>query len=219
MLRYIAPINPKPDRVVNIVSQRLAPMLDYAIGRYLQADPPLVASSLKTMAGKAVGLSLTVPKVELFLLIKEDTIRVCADYQGPTDTQIRGSLFDLLKLGSDKNLGEDEERTIDLEIVGDVHLGQRLQRLFAEIEFDWEELLVPVIGDIGAHQLSEGVRATGNFAGRCIDSLTFSSGEYLREELKITPTPQELSYFIDKVEELRDAIERLDARLCRIERG
>ena len=169
-----------------------------------------MASSLKAMAGKVVGLSLTVPELELFLLIKEDTIRVCADYKEQPDTWIRGSLFDLLKLGLDK---DGNQPATHLEIVGDVHLGQRLQRLFAEVEFDWEELLAPALGDIATHQLSEGVHAVNRFVGRCMESLAFSSGEFLREELKITPTQQEITYFIDNVEKLRDAVERLDAKL------
>ena len=196
----------------NLNSEKLASLLDYAMGRYLQADPPLVASSLKAMAGKVVGLSLTVPELELFLLIKEDTIRVCADYKEQPDTWIRGSLFDLLKLGLDK---DGNQPATHLEIIGDVHLGQRLQRLFAEVEFDWEELFAPAIGDIATHQLSEGVHATNRFVGRCMESLAFSSGEFLREELKITPTQQEIAYFINNVEKLRDAVERLDAKLHR----
>ena len=199
----------------NLSSEKVAPLLDYAIGRYLQADPPLVASSLKAMADKVVGLSLTVPEIELFLLVKEDTIRVCADHEGQPDTRIRGNLFDLLRLGLDKDRNQS---AIHLEIIGDVHLGQRLQRLFAEIEFDWEELLAPLIGDIATHQFSEGVRAVNSTIGRCMESLAFSSGEFLREELKITPTQQEIAYFINNVEKLRDAVERLDARLHRVVR-
>ena len=201
---------------MNVSSKKLAPLLDYAIARYLQADPLLVASSLKKMAGKAVRVSLEVPELEFFLLIKEDTIHVSANYNEQPDTWIRGNFFDLVKLGLDK--GDDTSAT-HLEIIGDVQLGQRLQQLFSEIEFDWEELLAPIIGDIPTHQFSEGVRVANDFISRCLDSLAFSSGEFLREELKITPTQQEINYFIDGVEKLRDTVERLDARLNRIMRA
>ena len=201
--------------IMRATSKKLAPLLDYAMGRYLQADPSLVASSLKAMSDKAVGLSLTVPRLELFLLIKADTIRVSADYDEQPNTWIRGSLFDLLRLGLDKN---NDKQAVHLEIVGDVQLGQRLQQLLTEIEFDWEELLSPLIGDIATHEISRGMHATGDFVSRCIESLSFSSGEFLQEELKITPSQQELHYFIDHVEQLRDAVERLDARLQRVER-
>ncbi len=200
---------------MNLSSQKLAPLLDYAITRYLQADPLLVASSLKKMAGKTVGVSLKAPELEFFLLIKEDTIRICADFSEQPDTWIRGSLFDLVKLGLDK---DGNTSAMHLEIIGDVQLGQRLQQLFSEIEFDWEELLAPIIGDIATNQFGEGVRAANDFIARCIDSLAYSSGEFLREELKITPTKQEIAYFIDHVEKLRDTVERLDARLHRIVR-
>ena len=201
--------------IMNIASKKLAPLLDYAINRYLQADPPLAASSLKLMSDKVVGLSLTLPQLEFFLLIKADTIRIRTDYSEQPDTWIRGSLFDLLRFGLDK---DGDKQAVHLEIAGDVQLGQRLQHLLTEIEFDWEELLAPLIGDIATQQMSEGIRATGSFVGHCIESLSFSSGEFLREELKITPTQREIGHFIDNVEKLRDAVERLDARLCRIER-
>ena len=198
----------------NVTSKKLATLLDYAIRRYLQADPPLVASSLKTMSGKVVALSLSVPQLELFLLIKEDTIRVCADHHAAIDTRIRGSLFDLLKLGMDKEMTQPATQ---LEIIGDIQLGQRLQHLLTEIEFDWEELLTPVIGDIATHQISEGLQMANNFVSHGIESLSFSSGEFLQEELKIVPTQREIAYFIDHVEQLRDAVERLDAKFNRIE--
>ena len=201
---------------MNVSSEKLAPLLDYAITRYLQADPLLVASMLQKMAGKVVGVSLKVPELEFFLLIKEDTIRICADYNEQPDTWIRGNFFDLIKLGLDTGAATSATH---LEIVGDVQLGQRLQQLFSEIEFDWEELLAPIIGDISTHQLSEGARIANDFVTRCIDSLAFSSGEFLREELKITPTQQEISGFINGVEKLRDTVERLDARLSRIVRA
>ena len=194
---------------MNVSSEKLAPLLDYAIARYLQADPLLVTSSLQKMAGKTVGISLKVPELEFFLLIKEDTIHISAHYNEPPDTWIRGNFFDLAKLGLDT--GGDTSAT-HLEIIGDVQLGQRLQQLFSEIEFDWEELLAPIIGDIPTHQISEGVRIANDFVARCVNSLAFSSGEFLREELKITPTQQEITYFIDGVEKLRDTVERLDGK-------
>ena len=200
---------------MNVSSKKLAPLLDYAIARYLQADPLLVASSLNKMAGKVVGVSLEVPKLEFFLLIKEDTIRVCADFSEQPDTWIRGGFFDLVKLGLDRG---GDTSPAHLEIIGDVQLGQRLQQLFSEIEFDWEELLAPIIGDIATNQFSEGLSVANDFIARCVDSLAFSSGEFLREESTSTPTQQEITYFIDGVEKLRDTVERLDARLHRIVR-
>ena len=200
---------------MNITSKKLAPLLEYAINRYLQADPPLAKASLKLMSDKVVGVSFTTPQLEFFLLIKADTIQVCAEHQGQTDTWIRGSLFDLLRFGL---AVDDNQQTVHLEIVGDVQLGQRLQQLFVEIEFDWEELLTPLMGDIATHQLSEGLRAAGSFVDHCIESLSFSSGEFLQEELKITPTQREIDYFIDNVEKLRDTVARLDARIQRMEK-
>jgi len=197
---------------MNTASRTLAPLLDKLLARYLQADPPLVAATLAALAGKVIGLSLTIPELRFFLLLRHDTLQVCADYDGEPDTWIRGSVFDLLRL----SVAESSGAAVHLEIVGDVHLGQKLQQLFNEIEFDWEELLVPLFGDIGAHQLGEGARATAHFLGRSIESLAYSGGEFLRAELRIAPSPEELDDFIDGVEQLRDSVERLGARLDRL---
>lgn len=199
---------------MDTVSAKLAPLVERGLNRYLQADPLALHTTLEPLAGKAIGLTLSAPELQFFFLLKRDKIDVVAHYESEPDTWICGSIFDLLQL-STKNYPNHRQGRV--EISGDVSLGQHFQQLLKNTEFYWEELLVPIAGDIGAHKIRQSVDAVAGFLNHFVESLSFSSGEFLQEELKIAPTAYELNFFISGVENLRDAVGRLEARLLHIE--
>ena len=199
---------------MNIWSEKCAPLLERALNRYLDADPIATHETLHPIAGKVIGVALNVPELQFFFLLKQDRVSVTAHCEHEPDTWIRGSVFDLARLSA-KNYSGGQHGHI--EISGDVQLGQQFQQLLNSIEFYWEELLVPIVGDVAAHTVRQGVDATAEFLSHCVTSLSFSSSEFLREELKLTPSVNQLNTFIEGVENLRDAVDRLAARLEQLE--
>ena len=199
---------------MNAWSEKCAPLLERALNRYLAADPIATREALQPIAGKVIGVALTVPELQFFFFLKPDRVSVAAHDDSEPDTWIRGSIFDLARLSAKDYSGEQHGH---VEISGDVQLGQQFQQLLNSIEFYWEELLVPIVGDVAAHMFRQGVDATAEFLSHCATSLSFSSSEFLREELKLTPSVDQLNAFIEGVENLRDAVERLAARLEQIE--
>lgn len=107
----------------------------------------------------------------------------------------------------------------DVTLTGDVKVAQRLSALLGELDVDWEEVAAGRIGDIPAHQAGRWARRFTRWRRRTHDSLQASLGEYLQEEARYLPTRVEIELFSDEVDEVRDAVERAEARLARLERG
>ena len=81
---------------------------------------------------------------------------------------------------------------------------------------DLEEELAAVVGDVAARRvanLARGVLALGRSA---TDSLATSVAEYLQEEGRDVPARVEVEEFLRDVDQLRDDVERLEARLARL---
>ena len=75
------------------------------------------------------------------------------------------------------------------------------------------------LGDVPAHALGEVVRGVSAWLGRAGAALRMNTAEYLQEESCALPAPLEAQAFYSDVERLRDDVERLAARLARLERN
>ena len=190
----------------------LAALVGKAANRWLQADPE-VAARLGAMRGKVIGVRLTTLDQVLYFLPREDSLAVAAECELEPDTWVCGRVVDLFRLSFGGAGASPRGAAAQAEISGDVALGQEFQRVFRDIEFDWEELPAAWVGDALAHELGRGARAGAAWLRRSFESLADSGGEYLREELRATPDARELREFIEGVDELRDAVERLEAAL------
>lgn len=104
----------------------------------------------------------------------------------------------------------------EVSVRGDAALLQELHRLCANLDIDWESLVARATGDVAAHQLSrfaQAIHAWGEGAAR---SFGVSAGEWLRYESKLAVSDPELQRYYEGVDDLRDAIDRLDDRMARL---
>lgn len=189
----------------------LAAGVETALNRLLDLDPEAKAR-LTELAGRIVALEIRGWGLTLYLLPRADGIDVRPDFPAEPDTRLRGTPLALMQLGRGGGLF-----TGAVEIAGDTELGRRVQALFQDLELDWEELLSRVTGDVVAHQLgnlARGLHAWGRRAGR---TLELDTAEYLQEEGRLLPARAEAEAFMTAVDDLRDDVARLEARLRRIE--
>ena len=106
-----------------------------------------------------------------------------------------------------------------LRIEGDAELARRLQRLARDFDPDWELPFVRVFGDIAGVQVAKAVAAglrQAQVAGR---NLAESAAEYVTEESRDVVPRAELEAFHDDVDALRDDVERIAAKIARLQRG
>tara|TARA_R110002049_G_scaffold41861_2_gene125467 strand:- start:1289 stop:1876 length:588 start_codon:yes stop_codon:yes gene_type:complete len=103
-------------------------------------------------------------------------------------------------------------------IDGDAELAEALGFVFRNLEWDVEEDVARVLGDIPAHRLVSAARALHSGAVRGVEAMEGNVGEYLTEESGLLVARAQVQAFGDEVSTLRDALARLEKRVDRARR-
>ena len=172
---------------------------------------PHVVGELSELKDVVIGVEVTDIQWQLFFVTQGQRLEIMTAADCEPDTWIKSDIRNLIKARY-ATPGDG----LQLEISGDVSAGQSFQHILKAIEFDWEELLAGYLGDIAAHRVGQGVRGVNRWLQRTGNSLAFSTGEYLREEIQIAADREQIKQFISAVDELRDDVERLAARVQRL---
>lgn len=189
--------------------------LSMALNGAVRLDP-FTAQRLAALAGKVVALELNGINVTLFLLLTPNGIEVRREYSGEPDARLTGTPLAFARLGltNDRDLLHKGEVCIS----GDTALGQQLRDIIAALDIDWEEHLSRFTGDIVAHQLGNAARGAAHWARGTADALTRDTGDYLRYEKELLPDRAQVDEFLRAVDTLRDDVERLEARVQRLQK-
>jgi ubiquinone biosynthesis protein UbiJ len=193
----------------------LTAALEKALDHYLSLDPD-VAARLAPLTGKVLEVELRGIDLHFYLLPAGHRIQVQGHYEGTPDACLRGAPLSLARLA----LSEQGRRTLfsgAVELEGDTELGQQLQDILNAVDIDWEELLARLTGDVVAHQAGNAARSAQQWAGKARDSLTLDLADYLHEETRQVPARGEVERFVAEVDTLRSDIERLAARVRRLQ--
>jgi len=112
--------------------------------------------------------------------------------------------------------GEDAFRKAD--VTGDTDFAAVISQVVSNLRWDVEEDLSRVVGDIAAHRIAQAGQAAATWPRKAAASLAENAAEYLTEEKALLVTPLRAAEFLREVDELRDAVERLDKRIERLSR-
>ncbi len=188
----------------------LAAAIDRALNQVLAADPA-GAQRLQGLEQRCIQLVLSGLGLDLFFCGSAERLTVLADSDRPPDTVIRGTPGALLAMAAPEWLGPHS----GVRIEGDAGAAQALEQLLRRLDPDWEALLSEQLGDVLGHQVWRLLRDSLS-GGRHIASVAGEQlGHYLREESGLLTTRHELESFSRDVDELREATDRLEARLRR----
>lgn len=188
--------------------------LESAVNRYLALDPAALAR-LAPLSGKVVALELRGVNLTFYMMPHAGGLHLLGDYAGTPDTVIRGAPFSLARLGAARG----ERGAVfkgDVEIRGDVELGQRFEAALRDIDIDWEEQLSRLVGDVAAHQVGVAVRGLREWGARGLDHLGRDGADYLQEESDHLPRREEVDAWLAEIDNLRSDADRLAARVKRL---
>ncbi|MCG8672157.1 MAG: SCP2 sterol-binding domain-containing protein [Pseudomonadales bacterium] len=190
--------------------------LEAALNRAL-SYAPATKMRLKRLAGKSLGLKLRNPMVEMTILIERKGVRVLSHLEENPNAVIEGSFFTVMRnLAKETSTGQWLASGVKLE--GDVELIQQLSTILAEQDFDVEELLSELFGDIAAHQITRATRGAFSFLKKAGKALIEESGVLLNNSEGTTLVEkQEAQSLFEQVDTLRDDYDRLEARWNQIE--
>ncbi len=176
---------------------------------------PDTASALARLDGRRIGLALEAPPVALDLRVDAGRLVVGPPTDEP-DLGIRATLSGVLsQLPFLRTPGAPPVGKV--RINGDADLARTLQQLAGRFDPDWEkpftDLLGPVAGVQVARVLREGLKAGAGFAR----GFTRDTVDFLTEESRDLVGKAELGAFLDDVDAVRDRVERLAARVARLD--
>lgn len=192
----------------------LAGTIEGAFARALALDDQ-AADRLAVLDGKCVQLALDGVGIDLFFLGSGSFLAVTAEYDDSPDTIIRGTPSALLALA----VPDWGASGSGVRIEGDAGTAQSLEKLFRRLDPDWERLMTDRFGEVVGHQLWRMAKDTLDIGRRSADLASDQLGHFLREESGLLVTEAEVDQFTIEVDELREAVDRLESRLRRKGRG
>lgn len=102
-------------------------------------------------------------------------------------------------------------------IDGDAAFGATLRQLAANLGWDYEEDLSKVVGDIAAHRAAGMLHSIAAWPRAAGGRLGQAAAEFATEEVQLMPSRHEFEAWLADVDRLRDAAERLEKRIARLE--
>jgi ubiquinone biosynthesis protein UbiJ len=203
---------------VNELPTAIAAVLETAINQVLRLDPDIV-EQLQQLKGKVIAIELQGLNVTLYLMPQEvpqeKALSVYGHFEGEPDTILRGTPIAMAKMGLAKNAG-DVLFEGNVEISGDVELGQQFREILDGLDIDWEEHLSHLTGDIVAHKIGNLVRGIFNWSKNTVEILGQDAAEYLQEESRELPNRREVDSFLKNIDTLRSDVDRLEIRVSRL---
>ncbi|MEQ1879367.1 MAG: sterol-binding protein [Burkholderiales bacterium] len=98
-------------------------------------------------------------------------------------------------------------------VEGDSDFAQAIVQVMGHLRWDYEEDLSRVVGDIAAHRMAQAGRSLAHWPREAAGNVAAGAAEYLSEEIHLLVTPLDARQFGIDVDELREAVERLDQRI------
>jgi len=191
--------------------------LELALNHTISLDPN-GKNLIARFHGKVIKLDILNPDVTIFILAQGDTFQLLENFDGDIDTSIQANLIDLAQLSLQTN--NDKQQAVfkgRIKIEGNIGLGQQFQSLFSKLDIDWEEHVSHITGDIIAHQLFNSGKKFLNWKKNSKQTLGLDLAEFLQYETRDLLETREVGHFINQVDELRSAIDRIEARIKRLE--
>lgn len=171
---------------------------------------------LALVAGKSLVIKVVATPFRVRIEAAGDRIAIGTGNENPADATIEGTPLSLARLAAPD--ATQAFRSGSLQITGDAEIAQGFQKLFAAARPDFEEELSRVTGDAFAHHLASLAHRAMRFGLKARDTFAQNVAEYLTEEGRDVPARFEVDEFLAGVDAVREATDRLEARLAQLER-
>ena len=197
------------------IQQRLLAIVEIIGNRLAQLDDKLL-EGFESLQGKSIAIEII--DLQQTIICYPGSAGIRLSMQEPADdvdATIRARLIALLNLATQS---EKVSTSIQegISFHGDVAVAQRLQKLLANVDIDWEEVLSKQLGDVAGVQVYRLLSQAKSVVEQSVNSILQSGSEYMQEEVKVTPAPVELERMRADVTRLRHDVDRSEARLKRL---
>jgi len=192
-------------------------LLEQAINRYLELDPDY-SQKLSPLYGSTIAINLQGLDLMVFLRTDSKGIICQSHIESEADCVISGTPIGLLKM----TMAPQDSQTKGLfsgevDISGDIQLGQKMQKVLESIEIDWEEHLSHITGDIVAYRVAQVAKNGASWLQHSAQQMSDNIRDYFIYESEDLVQPDEVHSFVSQIDSLRDDVARAEARIAKIQ--
>lgn len=198
---------PRPLRVLG------GKALEQLLNRALALDPDS-RERLAGLEGQSVELHLDGPDLGLRVQVRGGRLRVDAPGEDAS-VRVRTTPGVVLAMALDSR---HEVPPGKLEIAGDAGLARQLESLLKDYQPDLEAALSRVLGATTGVPAARYAERAARDARRFSRQFREDAAAWLRDEARLTPSRAEVDDWLDGVDAVTEAGERLAHRLARLER-
>jgi len=147
------------------------------------------------------------------IAIVSNSVQLLNQFDGDADVTLRGDYSSLIALikSSDALYGSS------IRIEGELGVAETLRSVVGQLDIDVESLVAPIAGGNAARQAGLLVDSAAAWFARANRSVQLNTKDYLQEESNVLVPPTLAAEFNDEVTQIREAVDRADARLRRLE--
>ena len=167
------------------------------------------------MSGKVLRIQCEKPAISITIQVVEHRIFILQGDDLEPDSTISGKAHALMKLlmtRSTTSLHRD-----GITISGDTGVLGGLQEILQDLDIDWEYQLSNIVGDIPTQLIAGGMAVARNFFQTASSNFQEDIAQYLVNEKKLFPEEPELESFYHGVDNLRLRLDRLAARVQKLD--
>lgn len=164
---------------------------------------------------KVIAIEETTLSICIAVSIVSNRVQLLNDFDGVADVTLRGDYSSLIGLvkSSDALYGSK------IRIEGELGVAETLRSIVGQLDIDVESLLAPAIGGSPAHLAGRFFDQSAQWFSRTVESTQLNTKEYLQEETKMLVQPSSVNDFSDGVSDVKEAVDRAEARVRRLERS
>jgi ubiquinone biosynthesis protein UbiJ len=166
---------------------------------------------LSSLHGKSLGVEVRGPGVTIVVSAENEKLRL--EFAGESSATATVSGTPLALLASLRGDALSGFKDSGITISGDAEAAEDFSTLLRLARPDLEEQLSHLAGDVVAHRIGSTVRNARAWSKQAVSALGMNTTEYLQEESRQVPTRVEVEGFFAEIERLRDAAERVAARV------
>jgi len=171
---------------------------------------------LAALEGRSVQLQCSKPVAfSVTMLVVNARLALRAVQEDVPSAGIRADAGALLRL----LLGGGQSDALfspDVQLSGDTHVVQALHSILGGLNIDWEAHMARLFGDVATQQISAGLTSARQWSAQSTESLRSDLEEYVHEEARLLPSPTEARLFAERMDELKLALDRIQARVERL---
>lgn len=182
------------------------------INNALRHDPATV-NAIAKLRGKVLRVESTWPPFVVNVTCHASGIELTGTQEHAADVTLRGTALALAILAT-----ESADSTTFAEsgvaFSGDQDVLRSARQLALDLNIDWEAALAELVGDIPAHLVGQAIRQTRHWGRDAAQRATTGLADYVKHEVRLTPSPLEVDALSTQIRRLADDTERLAARLA-----